>query len=297
MKQKIRHKAFSLIELSIVILIIGILVAGVTQSSRLVKQMQLSSAQSITRGSPVITINGLVGWYETTSPNVFSVGTSTFSDLDKPDNNQQINRWKDFNPLQTDSYRNHLIQQNTTFQPTYLENAINGLPAVNFTNHILVSTVNNADTIGLSIFAVFYTNLDLASHQGIVITDGNWTGNSFTYTIHNANYFYYRTGGIYGLNSSLAIPLKTPTITQLIDDGKGNIRLFTSGQATISANVLIPIKTIGFFDVGGWLINGVSGGESLNGAIGELIIFSRAINEEERKAVESYLSKKWAIKV
>ncbi len=34
-------KAFSLIELSIVILIIGILVAGVTQSSRLVLAMKL----------------------------------------------------------------------------------------------------------------------------------------------------------------------------------------------------------------------------------------------------------------
>lgn len=161
----------------------------------------------------------------------------------------------------------------------------------------MVSTVNNADTVGLSIFAVFYTNSDLASHQGIVITDGNWTANSFTYTIHNANYFYYRTGGIYGLNSSLGIPLKTPTITQLIDDGKGNIRLFTSGQATVNVNVLIPIKTIGFFDVGGWMLNGAPAGESLNGVIGELIVFNRAINEEERKAVELYLSKKWAIKV
>ncbi|MFM2200490.1 MAG: hypothetical protein RL769_545, partial [Pseudomonadota bacterium] len=41
-----RHQAFSLIELSIVILIIGILVAGVTQSSRLVNQIRLSTAQS-----------------------------------------------------------------------------------------------------------------------------------------------------------------------------------------------------------------------------------------------------------
>jgi prepilin-type N-terminal cleavage/methylation domain-containing protein len=36
-----QNKAFSLIELSIVILIIGILVAGVTSSSRLLKQMKL----------------------------------------------------------------------------------------------------------------------------------------------------------------------------------------------------------------------------------------------------------------
>lgn len=58
--------AFSLIELSIVILIIGILVAGVTQSSRLIRQMKISSARSITNSSPVSSISNLAGWWETT---------------------------------------------------------------------------------------------------------------------------------------------------------------------------------------------------------------------------------------
>ncbi len=44
MKQKFKT-AFSLIELSVVILIIGILVAGVTQSSRLIIQMRLATAR------------------------------------------------------------------------------------------------------------------------------------------------------------------------------------------------------------------------------------------------------------
>ena len=58
MKQKIT-KAFSLIELSIVILIIGILVAGVTQSSRLIKQMRLAMIKSMTLNSPVSSIKDL----------------------------------------------------------------------------------------------------------------------------------------------------------------------------------------------------------------------------------------------
>ena len=60
-------KAFSLIELSIVILIIGILVAGVTQSSRLVSQFRLLSARNITQSSPVHSIKDLLIWLETTS--------------------------------------------------------------------------------------------------------------------------------------------------------------------------------------------------------------------------------------
>ncbi|MFM7620300.1 MAG: prepilin-type N-terminal cleavage/methylation domain-containing protein, partial [Alphaproteobacteria bacterium] len=51
--KKIKTQAFSLIELSIVILIIGILVAGVTQSSRLVNQFRLTSARNITLSSPL----------------------------------------------------------------------------------------------------------------------------------------------------------------------------------------------------------------------------------------------------
>lgn len=37
--------------------------------------------------------------------------------------------------------------------------------------------------------------------------------------------------------------------------------------------------------------------EFMNGTIGEIIIFDRTLNTEERKAVESYLGKKWSIKV
>lgn len=52
MKEINFKKAFSLIELSIVILIIGILVAGVTQSSRLINAMRIQSIRSLTINSP-----------------------------------------------------------------------------------------------------------------------------------------------------------------------------------------------------------------------------------------------------
>jgi len=72
MKEKNKLKAFSLIELSIVILIIGILFVGVTQSSRLINQMSLTTARNITQNSPVYSISGVVSWIETTSQQSFS---------------------------------------------------------------------------------------------------------------------------------------------------------------------------------------------------------------------------------
>ena len=44
---------FSLIELSVVILIIGILVLGVTQGSRILTEVKLKSAIALTTSSPV----------------------------------------------------------------------------------------------------------------------------------------------------------------------------------------------------------------------------------------------------
>ena len=85
--------AFSLIELSIVILIVGILIAGVTQSSRLINQMKLSSAQSITRSSDVISINDMVFWAETSLENSLTNSSGGF----QMDNGGAISSWNDIN--------------------------------------------------------------------------------------------------------------------------------------------------------------------------------------------------------
>ena len=66
--------AFSLIELSVVILIIGILVLGVTQGSRMMYEAKLKSAISLTQSSPVISMENLVLWLEPTNASTIAVG-------------------------------------------------------------------------------------------------------------------------------------------------------------------------------------------------------------------------------
>ncbi len=93
MKNNRRISAFSLIEISIVILIIGILVAGVTQSSRLISQAKLSGAKSMTQSAPVSSIKNLALWIESTSDASFQS-----SDLD---DGTAITTWNDINPQAT----------------------------------------------------------------------------------------------------------------------------------------------------------------------------------------------------
>ena len=57
--------------LSIVIVIIGIVIAGVTSGSVLVAKYKLSTARTLTQSSPVNSISGLYLWFDATSENVF----------------------------------------------------------------------------------------------------------------------------------------------------------------------------------------------------------------------------------
>ncbi len=82
-----KGKAFSLIEVSVVIIIIGIFVAGIIIAGNLVKKSRIAAAQSLSRSSPINTITDSALWLE-------SSVDSNFSDGDAVDGHA-INNWYD----------------------------------------------------------------------------------------------------------------------------------------------------------------------------------------------------------
>ncbi len=134
-------KAFSLIELSIVILIIGIVVAGATQGNRLVMQMRLSAARAQTASSPVASITGLTLWLETTSEK--SIIDSETA------NNAAVSTWYDINPQSIS--KTNVTQATTSAKPLYVANGINGLPSLSFNG---AATQNlTASVLGRDLFS------------------------------------------------------------------------------------------------------------------------------------------------
>jgi prepilin-type N-terminal cleavage/methylation domain-containing protein len=115
-------KAFSLIELSIVILIIGILVAGVTSSSRLIARMKVITAQNLTRNSPISSIKDLSVWYETSLDESFDNAEESDDSL--------ISTWFDMNPQST--FKVNALQANAGNKPKFKINIFNGLPGILF---------------------------------------------------------------------------------------------------------------------------------------------------------------------
>ena len=134
-----KKSAFSLIELSVVILIIGILVIGVTNGIKIINASKLSSAQSLTINSPVAGVNGLVFWLEPSLDNSFLKGENI--------NNTTITKWLDINPQNpqlgnafagqksdTSKFYYDLSAATSASGPTYIKNGINDIPTLRFKN-------------------------------------------------------------------------------------------------------------------------------------------------------------------
>ena len=122
---------FSLIELSIVILIIGILIAGVTQGSRLVRESRLSSAKTLTQSSDVASIADLTLWLDATDEETIE----TNNEFGNAEDGETVTQWNDKNPQLSNGV-------NLTGTAEYREVGINGLPALDFngTDHVLSNT-------------------------------------------------------------------------------------------------------------------------------------------------------------
>ena len=164
-------QAFTLIELSIVLLIVGILITGVVTYSRLVKQMKLTTIKQITYSSPVAGIKGLSLWLETTLDNSLTGAVNPIN----PDENEKIISWNDINP-QT-STRVIVSQSTDSLRPTLTTTGtLNELPGIKFDGTQYLSTIKanggniplNAGDDSFTLITVFQTNVNSGVNQSVI---------------------------------------------------------------------------------------------------------------------------------
>ena len=328
MKITRRASAFSLIEISIVILIIGILVAGVTQGSRLINQAKLNSAKTMTQSAPVSSIRNLVLWIESTSDASFQNSIL--------DDGEGITAWNDINPQAVSK-----VNFTTTGSPKYKNNVINGLPAVCFNNancgsgtvdSFTTSSFSNL-TAGSTIFAVIRTpgtlaaqpivskrNKDVSYNTASSVNfqlntasatatrkfweycDGKTQStNNVTCNLTNSNLMSpsdavatnnnYIVSVVYNASSSA---YNTNTTSEGITFFQNGKRSTSGGMATDSSPAQIPEASSPLL-IGRVSTNNSPADVYFKGFIGEIIIFDRAIRKEERQSIEAYLGKKWGI--
>ena len=283
-------KAFSLIEISVVIVIIGILIAGVSQGIDLYQDMRLATARSLTQNSRVGRIENLELWLEATSDKSF--------DKNEAVDGSSITKWYDINPKNTQT--NYVFSSGDN-RPKYLKSCPeNNLPCIEFSsaNSQYLENLNLIpETTDLSIFFVInFKAVNAGCCTAIFTSVGTWQPKELHINVTNSKFQYgvliSPTTDLSLLSSSTPL-IKKPYIIELID---GDIfKLYFNGSLEGSIATNYP-KKFSNFNIGRWF-TGTTASRYLDAYIYEIIIFRKKLDDNERKDVEKYLSKKWAIKI
>ena len=289
-------KAFSLVEISIVILIIGLLIAGISKASDLIFDANIASGRSITKSAKVNRMPNLVLWLETTL-------AESIKDSER---GGTVTIWRDINPQSTTKF---IFRGNAA--PTYVEPgknlpAIGSLSATNFftvgteaSTAVLNQKVNDIFTsanatifmvlkspAAASVVADLFTfcpaagcavgtqiSLSLVGGKPTFIFPSG-TGASATATTTN-NYFG-------------TVP--NVIIVSALKDSAGN-KIAVNGASAVGTATNTSTELPVAFDTATFKIGGV--GTAAGVEIYEIIVFSSALGEGDRQSVEAYLGKKY----
>ena len=289
-------RAFSLIEISITVLVIGILIAGIASSGKLIRYSKLSKAQALTQSSPISSITGLTLWLEATSERSFA--NKSVDDNQAIPGSSGSEAWFDINPLS--NIKHSAIGSGAN--PTYSSNAINGLPALYFngTSQYLKLDPSILVDTEYSVIVVELPTKDATSAPSYFIgPDGPCSGNDcFTFgyttastpTIRLGHWTYNLDNDGYDLGSLSSYSLKKGSIHIgiLSSSGKFYYKDGVAGASDPQNNRLASNTSMNIAK---------STTNYYQGYIGEIIIFNKALSSEERGVVETYLSKKWEIAI
>ncbi|MDA9231551.1 prepilin-type N-terminal cleavage/methylation domain-containing protein [Rickettsiales bacterium] len=291
--------AFTLIELSIVLIIIGLLVGGVTGASSLIYSAKLKSARMMSKSSAVITSEDLVLWLDATAKDAYSEveGLSDESD---------VTTFKNVSPQSSGGDLTQLI---ASLKPHYLKSGINGLPAVKFTggsgqnmlSNQFSSTVQNKD---FTIFAVFKFDETVAESSGgfikFISEDSNLGGAPVLSTsIYKSVVYNFAAGSGGNANAITGYSYndRLPALVTIKYD-------FVLDKANIDIDIdnkkFANNTSFSNFFASGSAANKLSylhllANNEEDFKIGEIALYSRKLHDDEINNIKKYLVKKWGI--
>lgn len=284
-------RAFSLIELSIVILIVGIIIAGITQSSSLVAKYKLSSARTLTQSSDVNSIRDLLIWVDATKEgSLINSNNST-----NVQNGDLITQWGDINPH--NSTRNNLTQSTQSSAPTYVENGINNIASIGFDGvndwFNVPYVLGNLSSNSYTIFMVAQSRVEIPSANIFFLS----TQQPQRIYIHHDVTTGTLTARLTSTERLLTPPSfrpNQPFIALLSYDSVSDVHNFKVNNFS-TLTVTAPFSGAAASMTMGGFNQGLS--NFCNCLIGEFMIYDRILNTDERSAIFSYLSKKWGIRI
>jgi prepilin-type N-terminal cleavage/methylation domain-containing protein len=299
MNKYFSQKAFSLIELSMVVLIIGILIAGVTQGSRLVAQSRLKVAQNLTSNSGISSISGLVLWMETSLDNNLT-STTNNTTLEESD---AINSWTSIAP----TLNKIVVTQSTALKyPIYTLKGINNLPSLkisggqNLTASSAVGQLLPLMTGAKSFtFVTVHKSTQITSSQVVFEQNNNSLVNCQRASFIHVGAAFGFNGESNDFHTAIAYVANTPIIGVITLSNSGVVKVYGSSFTPVSTTINTScIQNVG----GSYFVIGAKSSttpfsEFLNGYLSEIMIFDRELKRSEIIDIQKYLSKKYQINI
>jgi len=296
--KKYYKKAFTLIELSIVVVVVSLIIGGIAKSGNFALQkFRLASARSLTRASVVASIPDLKLWAETSLEN--SVVLT---------NNETItSTWYDINPQEKN--KKNLTSQSalTSLTTAYNKFAINDLPALYFNSDNYFS-ISNPQFLTDKNYTIFMVDCPTAGAYGgdsaaNLLGDNTASSNiNLIYNNQNLSNSYYNKIRAFAFSGSSNLEFNNNFAfgvsnihTLKFNKSDNNYYYWLNGGASIDASG--TRGTIDTTNCKPCANKQTVGGYGYRGYIAELIIFTRNLTDQERQDVETYLSKKYSIAI
>lgn len=295
-RQIANKKAFSLIEMAIVVLIIGLLIAGVIGGAGMIRAAAISSARSFTVKSSVPQISGLVVWYETSLKESLKASEAS--------NGNQISAWYDVSPTSLAAHRydvnpgsatgqRNVLSRTASSAVTYQDSTINDLPAIHFNGNgnLNLAAFYQGDLAQSTVFLVFRP-----TSVGTTLFDSNSSGNNTSIGI-SSNSVNLDAGNnastATGSNSAAFNIGNDYIIAAYLNGSSSKAYVNNAGTPAGNSNVDAGTNSISGLTIG----SNKSGGNVFVGLISEIIIYDHPLQIQERRDVFKYLSHKYKISV
>ena len=273
---------FSLLEVSVVLLIIGILLASVSAGKSMIRTSRITSSQSLTASSPVSAVEGLAIWLE-------PVSVSSLSPDDTYDSQAIGGGWQNMS--------NYFAPTNFDVTgPTYNESSINGLPSVTFDGDDFVDIQSSLQHITGTNFSIFIVE-ERNSDTGILINSDHMVAK------YTTNYFKIEKDGVQVVNVDVptgpAINYISFASSATGSAPKGLAYYRNKGVFFNDDNTQVITATDLGADYAGIsssnyaTLGSVSGG--FVGDISELIVYNNSLTIVELNEILNYLSSKYRI--
>lgn len=291
-------KGFSLVEISVVVLVVGILIASITSAVDMIAEAKLRGIRAQTKATKINRMTSLALWLE---PSLID----SIAESDRVDG-KTISQWSDINP-QSDS-KIIFKDGSSTSTINYKEKGENNIPVIKFLSGVddffypsgtTPKTYSFENIFPQNKFTIFAVVKPLASLNIFSLCEyasstytcgaGKEISLKFDSTI-KAELKTFASSSTSATITATNSSTRPVVIISALKDDVGN-KLFVDGSnvATTVANTYLTTNSIvGTFKIGGG---------ANNAEIYEIIVFYNALSDGDRQMVEGYLSRKYNIKV